>query len=417
MWYTIDRTLESVIKMKSLKELFLYGPGPSSSHTIGPQRAAEIFKNQVKDASSFFVILYGSLALTGKGHLTDVILKKVLGENTTIIFDTNLQNLVHPNTMAFLAFDKNNQLIAKKTCYSLGGGAISFENETYLESKEVYPFNSFNEMNLYLKKLNFKSYDELVTYYEDKDIQNYLQFCLNKMFECVENGLKATGLIPGKLKLERVAKQIFENAKNASLDEQKKLYITAFAYAVAENNASGLNVITAPTCGSAGVLAAVLYYEYFFHQQSLEKLTKALMVAGLIGNLVKTMASISGAIGGCQAEIGTATSMAAAALCTLYDLSNQQIEYASELAMEHMLGLTCDPVLGYVQIPCIERNAIAALRVYDAFLYAKVISHSRKNRISLDDVIKAMKITGDELSFDYKETSQGGLAKIHDIKK
>jgi len=155
LWYTIDRTLESVIKMKSLKELFLYGPGPSSSHTIGPQRAAEIFKNQVKDASSFFVILYGSLALTGKGHLTDVILKKVLGENTTIIFDTNLQNLVHPNTMDFLAFDKNNQLIAKKTCYSLGGGAISFENETYLKSKEVYPFNSFNEMNLYLKKLNF----------------------------------------------------------------------------------------------------------------------------------------------------------------------------------------------------------------------------------------------------------------------
>lgn len=403
--------------MKSLKELFIYGPGPSSSHTIGPKKAAEIFKNQFKEAISFQVILYGSLALTGKGHLTDVILKKTLGKDTTIIFNTTLQDLDHPNTMEFLAFDENRQVIAKKICYSLGGGAISFQNEPFLESKEVYPFNSFKEMNFYLKKLNFTSYYELVTYYEENDIKNYLQFCLHKMFQCVKKGLTTTGFIPGKLKLERVAKKIFEDAKNVSSEEQKKLYITSFAYAVAENNASGLNVITAPTCGSAGVLAAVLYNEYYFNHQPIEKLTQALMVAGLIGNLIKSMATISGAVGGCQAEIGTATSMAAAALCTLYDLSNQQIEYASELAIEHMLGLTCDPVLGYVQIPCIERNAIAALRVYDAFLYAKVIAHSRKNRISLDDVIKAMKITGDELSFDYKETSQGGLAKIHHIKK
>ncbi len=400
--------------MKSLKELFVIGPGPSSSHTIGPKKAAETFLAKYNDADHFKVILYGSLSLTGKGHLTDYIIQKTL-KNCEIVFDYKNLNLDHPNTMEFFAYDKNENLIGYNKCFSLGGGAISFENEQFLDSKDVYPFNTYDDMERKLEELNLKHFYQLVYHYEDDDIEEYLTNCLYKMFECIEDGLNTTGLIPGKLKLERVAKKIYETAVNEdlTLEENKRLLISAYAYAVAENNASGHDVVTAPTCGSAGVIPATLYYQYKHNNKSIQDLVHALMIAGLIGNLVKTNASISGAVGGCQAEIGTATAMAAGALSFVNGLNHYQIEYASEVAMEHMLGLTCDPVLGYVQIPCIERNAIAALRVYDSYLYAKIIAGKRKNRISLDDVIKAMKLTGDGLSFEYKETSQGGLAVVH----
>lgn len=401
--------------MKSLKELFIIGPGPSSSHTIGPKKAAEVFKKNYQNASSFKVILYGSLALTGKGHLTDYIILKTLGNNSEVEFDFNETNIPHPNTMDFIAFNEKKEIIGRNRFFSLGGGAISIENENICESKEVYPFNSFDEMNKCLEKLGLNHYYELVYQYEDNDIEEYLTKCLLTMFKCVETGLNETGVIPGKLKLERVAKEIYLSAidETTSNDERRTLLISSFAYAVSENNASGFDVVTAPTCGSAGVIPAVLYYEYKYNNRKIKDLVHALMVAGLIGNIVKTMATISGAVAGCQAEIGTATMMAAGAISSLHGLKNYQIEYASELALEHMLGLTCDPVLGYVQIPCIERNAGSALRAFDAFLYAKIISSKRKNRISLDDVVRAMKITGDELSADYKETSQGGLAKIY----
>lgn len=401
--------------MKSLKELFIIGPGPSSSHTIGPKKAAELFKQKYPNASSFKVTLFGSLALTGKGHLTDYIICKTLGENTKVEFNFTKIYIPHPNTMDFYAYDENGELLGQNRIFSLGGGAISVENEKFHEPKEVYPFNSFEEMNKHLEELGLEHYYELVYKYEDEDIEEYITHCLMTMFECVELGLNETGLIPGQLKLERVAREIYHSAidENTPQEERRTLLISSFAYAVSENNASGFDVVTAPTCGSAGVIPASLYYEYKYNKKSIKELVHALMIAGLIGNIVKTMASISGAVGGCQAEIGTATMMAAAAISSLHGLKNYQIEYAAELALEHMLGLTCDPVLGYVQIPCIERNAGSALRACDAFLYAKIISSKRKNRISLDDVIRAMKITGDELSSDYKETSQGGLAKVY----
>ena len=401
--------------MKSLKELFIIGPGPSSSHTIGPKKAAELFKSKYPNAASFKAVLFGSLALTGKGHLTDYIINKTLGENSEVEFNFTKIYIPHPNTMDFYAYDENKNEIGYNRFFSLGGGAISVENEKMHETKEVYPFNSFDEMKEHLKELGLEHYYELVYKYEDKDIEEYLIKCLHTMFECIENGLKNKSIIPGKLKLERVAGEIFDTAndENTPLDEKRTLLISSFAYAVAENNASGEEVVTAPTCGSAGVIPALLYYEYKYNNQSIIDLVHSLMVAGLIGNIVKKMASISGAVGGCQAEIGTATAMAAGAISSLHGLKNYQIEYAAELALEHMLGLTCDPVMGYVQIPCIERNAGSALRAYDAFLYAKIISKKRKNRITLDDVIRAMKITGDELSEDYKETSLGGLAKVY----
>lgn len=404
--------------MESLRELYKIGPGPSSSHTIGPKLAAEAFQQAFPNADAFRVVLYGSLALTGRGHLSDKIIEKTFAPvASSVIFDTTFLKK-HPNGMDFFAYSQQ-KLLGKWRVYSIGGGSILVDGNKQEVAKKIYPEKNLREIMAYIQK-NDMDFVDYVDHYE-KEVFVYLKHVLATMFACVEKGLEAEGIIPGRLQLEKVAARLYTNTMNmefnaANSSERTKMLVSAYAYAVSEENASGGEVVTAPTCGAAGVLPAVLYY--FHHHQNIDeaRLINALAVAGVFGNVVKTNATISGAKGGCQAEIGTACSMAAAAAAYLLKLDLQQIEYAAEVAMEHHLGLTCDPVGGYVQIPCIERNGAAALRAYDAALYGKHIAILRKNRISFDDVVQVMKETGKHLHKDYKETSLGGLAKHHQHK-
>lgn len=405
--------------MKSIKELYKIGPGPSSSHTIGPFKAINHFinenKNLIDNESMIHIILYGSLALTGKGHLTDKILGEVLNKNnikSSIIFDISKRDLLHPNTMEILLI-KEEKIIKKHTYFSIGGGDILIDSLDNLKEKEVYPFNSFNEIKIYAKTNTIFDLKDIVDEFEDKDINEYLKNILYTMLESVKFGLDQEGYLPGSLHIKKIAKELFNNANKINYDVEKiEMLLTSFAYAVSENNASGNVVVTAPTCGSCGIIPSILFYYKFYKNYDDEKLINSLKVASLFGNVAKTKASISGAVHGCQAEIGVASAMGAAMFSYLNNLNIYQIEYASEVALEHFLGLTCDPVKGMVQIPCIERNGIGVLRSKSAYLYAKNISILRKNRVSFDNCVEAMKITGDSLKTEYKETSEGGLAKI-----
>ena len=400
--------------MQSLKDLFIVGPGPSSSHTIGPFKIClDYIKNCLtgKKVNCITVILFQSLALTGKGHLTDKIILSTLKDyKTEIRFDT-VTKTEHPNTMAFetVFCDGSHN---KTTYISYGGGTIGKKGQK-VEFRDVYPFNSFDELTRLMEEENTDDIFSIIGRYEDPDILEFGKSILGKMFEVIKSGCNEKGFLPGSLKLKRIAGDLYEKAqKIPSSEERTAVILSSFAYAAAEQNASGRFVVTSPTCGSSGVVPSVLYYEYIYFDKSTDDLAKALLVGGLIGDFVKTNASVSGAVHGCQAEIGTASCMAAASLSYLNGLSCHQIEYASEVAMEHFLGLTCDPVDGYVQIPCIERNAMASLHAYSSFLFAKNISPLRHNEVSFDNVVKAMKMTGDSLSNDYKETSLGGLAGI-----
>lgn len=402
--------------MESIKRVYKIGPGPSSSHTIGPYNAAKDFLNTYKDFDEVVIDLYGSLALTGKGHGTDKILLKAFENYKAIInFHYTFDDIDHPNTLDFSIF-KDGKIINKARYYSVGGGDILKQGQKIEKSKEIYPFNSFNGLKNYLNKHNLTSIVDVVDEFEDKDVNEFLFKIFKAMIHEIESNLKKEGYLPGNLGVKKVAKSIYEKALDEKDEfERKILFITSYAYAASEGNADGDLVVTAPTCGSCGVLPSILYYEYKHNNINIDKIVGALKVAGLLTNIVIKNASISGATLGCQAEIGTASAIASGALCYLHDMSVYQIEYASELALEHFLGLTCDPVNGYVQIPCIERNGIGALRSLISYIYAKDISILRRNKVSFDEVVKAMKITGDSLSKDYKETSIGGLAKI--IKK
>ena len=395
--------------MQTIRELYKIGNGPSSSHTMGPKRAAEWFKNKNIDADRFDVYLYGSLAWTGKGHLTDWIIEKVLKPvETNIIFDTEFECAKHPNTMDLLAF-KDGKEISRQRIYSVGGGTIEIEGQAKERLPNIYPLTTFDAIKEYCLKNNI-SLADYVYEIEDEDFKEFLKEVWGTMRACVKSGLEKEGTIPGKLQIPRKAKMIYENEKDDIDSTLKRTRVlTSYAYAVSENNASGEVIVTAPTCGASGVLPAVLNYIYEIGNISEEEIINALAVAGLIGNLVKTNASISGAECGCQAEVGTACSMAAAAAAYIMGLDINQIENAAEIAMEHHLGLTCDPIYGYVQIPCIERNAVAALRAIDAANMAQVING--KSYISFDLVVETMYETGKDLNSHYRETSEGGLAK------
>ncbi len=401
--------------LTSIKELFKIGPGPSSSHTIGPYNAALDFKQSIENsATSFKAILYGSLALTGRGHRTDYVIKTVLGKDTKIDFDINTTT-EHPNTMKLIAYN-NDKVIKEETYVSIGGGTIKKIDEKDPQEQYTYPFNSFTEIRQAFEKSKKNKIYDFVKEYEGSDLKDFLVDIFNKMQEVIKAGLEKEGFVAGELKVKRIAKELYEEAsKCCDYSEKRELYISAYAYAVSESNADNSIVVTAPTCGAAGVLPAVLYYYYNNLSASMDDIINALCIAGLIGITVKQNATISGAVGGCQAEIGTATSMAAAAICVLNKLDFSYIEYAAEVGMEHQLGLTCDPVLGYVAIPCIERNAYSALKAYDSYMFAKYLIPHRKNAVTLDEVIQAMKETGNDLIKDYKETSLGGLAKSHKI--
>ena len=399
--------------MESIKSVYKIGPGPSSSHTIGPYNIAKDFLNRYQDFDSIVFDLYGSLALTGKGHGTDKILLESFKDFLTKInFHFSFDNIDHPNTLDISAFKKN-ELVAKERYYSIGGGEIERKGEKKALKKMIYPFETFNGMKNYLNKKDNKDIAKVVDDFEDNDINNFLENVFEAMIHEIESNLNIEGYLPGTLGVKRVAKDIYQKAlKENDLFEKKVLMISSFAYAASEGNANGDIVVTSPTCGSCGVLPAILYYEYKFEGAKKEEIFNALKVAGLMTNFIKRNASISGAALGCQAEIGSASSITAAALCYLKKMSLYQIEYASELALEHFLGLTCDPVNGYVQIPCIERNGIGALRSLISYVYAKDLAPIRKNKVSFDEIVKTMKITGESLSKDYKETSIGGLAKV-----
>ena len=402
--------------MKSIRDLYKIGKGPSSSHTMGPERAARIFKQEHPDAERYEVTLYGSLALTGVGHGTDRVLSEVLSPTPTeIIFsDKDPDDLKHPNTLDFAAY-KGEEKIASMRVESIGGGDIVIEGREAAGAEEIYPENSFAEIAQYCR-WRYISLREYVELNEGPEIWDFLQQIWRAMRSEVEEGLEATGILPGGLNVQRKAKYLYEQAPDADLPALNEFQqIAAFAYAVAEQNADNGTIVTAPTCGACGVLPAVLKYAQVTRGFTDQKICRGLATAGIIGNLTKSNASISGAECGCQAEIGTACSMAAAALAELYNQNLDQVEYAAEVAMEHHLGLTCDPICGLVQIPCIERNAVAAMRAMNACNLSYFLTGSRN--ISYDMVCRAMHETGINLSTRFRETSEGGLARLYTRRK
>lgn len=397
--------------MHSLKELFKIGKGPSSSHTMGPQRAAEIFVSRHPDAQSFVVTLYGSLAATGRGHMTDVAVTEVLEAvaPVEIVWRPDIFLPFHPNAMNFKAIDDSGRAAEDWTVYSVGGGALSQGPEDgSLSAGEVYPLNTLTEIMHWCED-NGCSYWEYVEQCEGPGIWPYLQEIWDTMKASIERGISHEGVLPGPLHLARKAPTYYVKASGYKPNLQTKGLVFSYALAVSEENASGGIIVTAPTCGSSGVVPAVLYHLANGHGFKDERILHALATAGLIGNIVKQNASISGAEVGCQGEVGVACAMAAAAACQLFGGSPAQIEYAAEMGLEHHLGMTCDPICGLVQIPCIERNAFAAVRALDANLYSAF--SDGKHRVSFDHVVEVMKQTGKDLPSLYKETSEGGLAK------
>ena len=404
--------------MKSLKELYRIGKGPSSSHTMGPQKAAQTFASHNKDAAAFEVTLYGSLAATGRGHMTDVAIDEVLRPIAPLRIEWQPRVFLpfHPNGMKFVAFDKDKNKTNEWICYSVGGGALSEgENSRWLNNqREVYQKNTLTDIQQWCEE-NGRGYWEYVNECEEEDIWDYLMEVWRAMQESVERGIDHEGALPGPLNLPRKGPIYYVKASGYKQSLQSRALVYAYALSVSEENASGGTIVTAPTCGSCGVLPAVLYHLAKGHKFSDIRILHALATAGIFGNVVKTNASISGADVGCQGEVGVACAMASAAACQLFGGSPSQIEYAAEMGLEHHLGMTCDPMCGLVQIPCIERNAFAAARSLDAELYATF--SDGHHQVSFDKVVQVMKQTGRDLPSLYKETSEGGLARLKLKKK
>lgn len=398
--------------MDSIREIYKIGLGPSSSHTMGPGKAASMFGAKNPDAASFVITLYGSLAATGKGHLTDVAIIKALSPKPAeIVWRPDIVPEYHTNGMLFEAFAEGGALLDSWSVYSIGGGNLSEgpgKDEARSEAS-VYPHGTISDIKHYIVHEGL-SFWEYVEEYEGEGIWDYLAEVWEVMQQSVRDGLENDARIPGVLKLRSKAKQYYMRASGFKDSLKSRALVCAYALAVSEMNARGGRVVTAPTCGSCGVVPAVLYHMKTAHGFSDRDILKALATAALFSNVIRTNASISGAEVGCQGEIGSACVMAAVTVNQLFGGSPQQIEYAAEMAMEHNLGLTCDPVCGLVQIPCIERNPIAALRALDVSLYA--LLSDGKHLVSFDKVVDTMKRTGKDLPSLYKETANGGLASL-----
>lgn len=398
--------------MESLKELYKIGKGPSSSHTMGPEKAAKLFMQEYPSADRFKAILMGSLAKTGRGHRTDYIVEETfLPRKCEIVFDMKSATPYHPNTMQLYAYEGDSQL-GMWEVYSVGGGSIEIKGHEVYIPKKVYPLNSFAEIADYCRKNDMRLW-QYVELCEGKEIWDYLSQIWHAMLNAIQEGLVAEGVLFGGLNVHRKAKHLLSQRhidENAETKENR--LVCAYAFAVSEQNASSGTIVTAPTCGACGILPAVLKYVKDKRGFSEMEILHGIATAGLIGNLIKTNASISGAECGCQAEVGSACAMAAAAIGEIYEMSINQIEYAAEIAIEHHLGLTCDPIRGLVQIPCIERNAVAAMRAINAINLANFLTDTRK--ISFDVVVQTMYETGRDLSHRYRETSEGGLAKLYE---
>lgn len=393
--------------MESLKELYKAGNGPSSSHTMGPQRAAEQFKNKYPEAASFKAHLYGSLAATGEGHLTDYIIKKTLEpKHVEIIWREDIVKPYHPNGMMLEAIDADGNVIGDWTIYSVGGGTIAEEGMRNAGGNDTYPHSTMEEIIAWCKENN-KNFVDYVKTYDDEDIMDFLVTIKDAMKQSIIDGLNTTEVIPGKLNLERKAHYFY---KQYLANKELNTLLYSYALAASEQNASGNVIVTAPTCGSAGVLPGVFFAMQDFYGYSDEMILEALAVAGLVGVLVKRNGSVSGAEVGCQGEVGVACAMAAAAVAFLKGGSLRQIEYAAEIGLEHHLGMTCDPAYGYVQIPCIERNAMGAQRAVDAANYALLTDG--EHHVTFDQIVKIMDETGRDLMDKYRETSKGGIAQL-----
>ena len=399
--------------MESLRELYRIGRGPSSSHTMGPSHAAALFKKEYPQADRFRATLYGSLAKTGRGHLTDVAIVDAFAPlPAEILWETATpeDSLPHPNTMDLEAF-QGDSLLGRWRVFSVGGGKIQIEGQPSVAPQDVYPLSTFREIKAYCEENN-KFLWQFVEENEGPEIWDYLRDVWKQMKATVYAGLNTEGVLHGGLGVQRKAKYLIrQRHMDESAETRENRKVCAYAFAVSEENAGGGVVVTAPTCGASGVLPAVLLFKQEQHGFSDTEVCHALATAGVIGNIIKTNASISGAECGCQAEVGSACSMAAAGLAELYHMELDQIEYAAEVAMEHHLGLTCDPIGGLVQIPCIERNAVAAMRAINALSLANFLTYTRK--ISFDVVVRTMYETGRDLFSKYRETSEGGLAKVY----
>ncbi len=396
--------------MKSIKEIYRIGIGPSSSHTMGPRKAAELYQEKHREATAFRVTLYGSLSATGKGHMTDQAILDVLGKDKTeIIWSKDFLDF-HPNGMKFECKNTSDEADFSDawTVFSVGGGALAEEGQDSIELPEIYAMNTMTEILQYCE-WSGKGYWEYVEECEGSDIWDYLREVWHTMRDAVERGLDAEGVLPGPLNLRRKAYSYHVKATGYNANLRTRGLVFSYALAVSEENASGGKIVTAPTCGSCGVVPGVLYHLWKSRDFSEQRILKALATAALFGNVVKTNASISGAEVGCQGEVGVACAMASAAANQLFGGSPAQIEYAAEMGLEHHLGMTCDPVCGLVQIPCIERNAYAAARALDANIYSSFTDGV--HRVSFDKVVDVMKQTGHDLPSLYKETSEGGLAK------
>ncbi len=395
--------------MESLTQLYKIGMGPSSSHTMGPRKAAEQFAAQNPQAASFKVTLYGSLAATGKGHLTDYAIKEGFEPRpVTILWEPSVFLPKHPNALHVQALDKAGHVLAEKTLYSVGGGEV-WDDSFIPHQKSIYPHKSMAEILNYTAKNRMLLW-EYVEECEGPQIWDYLTTVWHTMMRTMNRGLEKRGVLPGSLGLERKARRYLHSAEHAPAYLRRKNNLYAYALACAEENASGGEVVTAPTCGSNGVVPAVCRLIKEIYEFEDITLIHALATAGLFGNLAKSNASISGAEVGCQGEIGVACAMASAAACQLEGGDNRRIAYAAEMGLEHHLGLTCDPVDGLVQIPCIERNALAAARALDCATYALI--SDGEHRISYDDVLAAMMQTGLDMKTEYRETAKGGLARF-----
>ncbi len=401
--------------MKSIQDLYKVGRGPSSSHTIGPERAARLFRERYPEAGRCVVTLYGSLAKTGRGHGTDRVLRETLAPlPVEIVFsDEDYGSYTHPNTMDFRGY-RGEEAYPRMRVESIGGGDILVEGLPGAEPPEVYPENSFAEI-IEFCKLRGLTLWEYVEINEGREVWDFLHTIWEAMNRSVDEGLSREGILPGGLRVERKAKYLYNLVVPGERAQVKECRIvSAYAYAVSEQNADCGQIVTAPTCGACGVVPAVLRYMSERRQMPKDTILHALAVAGLIGSLIKRNASISGAECGCQAEIGSACAMAAAALCVTCGLGAREVQYAAEIALEHHLGLTCDPICGLVQIPCIERNAVAAMRAFNALNLSFFLADTQ--RISFDMVVKTMYDTGIHLAGQYRETSEGGLAKLYERK-
>lgn len=396
--------------MQTLKDLFKVGMGPSSSHTMGPRKAAEIFNGKNPSAHSFRVHLYGSLALTGKGHLTDFAITSGLEPKpVSIVWEGSVFMPKHPNALKFEALDEKDNILDSWLVYSVGGGDIKDDNDFDKVPQSIYPLKTMQEITAYCRKRKMSLW-EYVEECEGPEIWDYLLDIWNQMQDTINSGITKWEVLPGSLQLERKARRYFKLSDTSPRYVRRMHKLFSYALACSEENASGGKVVTAPTCGSCGVLPAVLRITKEIYELDDLPITRALATAGLIGNLAKANASISGAEVGCQGEVGVACAMAAAAACQLEGGNNRQIEYAAEMGLEHHLGLTCDPVDGLVQIPCIERNALAASRAIDCATYA--IASDDDNRVSYDDILATMMQTGKDMNSDYRETAKGGLARF-----